>query len=272
MRVGYLGDFHHSGLSIYDIGRICRENGLDTVIFCGGISDRYKKSLEIINRLGWELENERITFRFVISTSDLYYEEFERDLDRERKVRKLIELFDSNRFSLKEHPILKGKTYLFSAQSHYDYTYYRGRPAELSKITRKQKWWYRNPDVRYITAKEDYTLGIKKVFDVRYTRELNGELADRLSTAKRLYGNAFRMVACTNIVPHKELLPEGFLNKYRGTFLGNTGFHEILEGHGVLECHFGKNAGKGYAKIGNVSYYGCSSKEHKGVVEVVEYD
>lgn len=272
MRVGYMGGYARSGLNLYEVESLCREKELDVLIFCGGISHDYKKSMEIINRLGWELESKKIKFRFVVDTSDLYYPQDEVELDKERKVRKILSLYDESEYSLKNHPILQGKAFIFSANSHYDYTYYRGKPIELSKVTRKQKWWYKNQDVQYLTSKEDYTLGVRNVFDVRYTKELNGELVRRLNDSLRMYGNSFRRVACTNIIPHKTFLGGGVMGKYRGTFSGNIGFHEILNAQEVSECHFGAYSPVGYARVGNVDYYGCHVESPSGVLEVVDYD
>lgn len=271
MRVGYMGDLYKvKKIDTYQIVEKCEESNIDLLILCGGISNNYKTSLDFIDKLGTELDRKKISLRFIIGNTDLYYEEVV--VNKERKIRDILKLYNESRYYLKNQPIMKRGVRIVACNGWYDYTFYRGKARKLSDITKKRKLWYRNKDVVYLTDERDYSVGLENTFDYKYWKENRIDLINKLQGDFQKLGKAKNSVVVTYFKPSKAFMKNDPISKYRGTFEGSLEFADLLEKFEVDECYFGMSSPKVYVKIEGVNYYCCSVKSINGLMEVVEYE
>lgn len=273
MRVGYVGELNIKGIGSSDyndwisiLSEKAREEKLDYLILCGGISDNFKISTSFVESLNKALSFEKIRLKFISGNTDFYYDD--RDIvDKETKFFETLKVFRNDTCYFPKSSIFSNGISINGIESWYDYSLYRGKPADLRDITRKSLLWYRNRDNDYITGKDDYMLGYNNLFDIRYTNSCLDDMDLKLKNEFRKHGKTVYNIVVMYFYPIKAMLSEGFINRYSGTFSGSSKFFEVMKDNNVTDCVVGKSCNKGTLRVDGIRIH-CLNR---GEVNVFEY-
>lgn len=255
---------------ILDIEKQAKTLGLDALILVGGISSDYNTSYVCADAVGNRLKEEGILFRFIAGNTDFYSDVT--GIDKESSFRQRKKEFMLNPYYLSTNSIIRNNIVISGIDSWYDYSLYRGKPVNLSKILRKRTLIHKNLDAVYITDEDDYSLGIDNVFDVRYTRECLEGLDSRLRSIKQRMGSFKYNVLVQYFYPSKV-----FLSNDRGIF-SNTGYFDAFRGSdrfltimrysgSVTDCIIGMSSERDSVTLNGIHFETCTSS-----IKVIEYD
>ena len=274
MRVGYVSninlpksvDFYKS----FDLEEQAKKLDLDALILVGGISNDFDISYKFAEILGDRLKREGILFRFIAGNTDYYSDSV--GVDKEKSFREKKEKFMLHPYYLSTNSVLRSNIVISGIESWYDYSLYRGKPVNLSKILKKRTLLHRNYDARYITDEDDYSLGRDNVFDVRYTRECLEGLDSRLRSIKHRIGDVKYNVLVQYFYPSKIFLSNkqslfdntGYFDAYKGS----DRFLTIMRYSGsVTDCVIGMSSERNSTTLSGIRFETCTNK-----IKVIEYD
>ena len=262
MRVGYYGDLRFKLRSHSDIDRVGSDltelavkNHVDYLILNGGISNDFILTLQFIDRIEQMLKLYQIKLKFLLGNTDFYGSIYS-GVDKRRAFQeKLAEVAGMPSY-LPCNPIMLQGARIYGAESWYDYSLYRGKPVALRSITKKSFWLRKNPDVKYITDRDDYISGLDNCFDVCYTNKCLRSLDDILDRDENRFIPPDNLVVAMYFYPSKVFLSDGYFERYWGTFKGSDKFLGLFQRHRVSTCVFGLTADRKYAELEGIRFHG----------------
>lgn len=239
---------------------------LDYLIIVGGISTDYRVTVRFIEELGLALKDNDIKLRFIFGNTDLYYKDDV--IDKEKKVNEIMSMYRRSPYYLPNNSIITRNVRIVGAETWYDYSLYRGKPKDFKDISKKKILMFKaNDDNRYITNESDYSLGLKNVYDIRYSRLCASLMKNRIEFDRRRHGDCSYNVVVTYFKSSKSLLGMSLIDKYMGAFEGSSVYHDICKENNVTDYIFGSYTPKKRIVIlDNIRYLGVSKK-----MEVVEF-
>lgn len=247
--------------AVYKLVEESKNQKLSVLVVNGGISSNYLTTLRFVDVISKILEKESIQFRFLCGNTDFYYQESV--VDKEGKFRDILSRYRNNQRYLPKHPIIYQDTWIMGFETWYDFSLYRGKPTTLKSIMKKRKLFKKNLDGVYLSNEDDYILGTKNLFDVRYTEECVSEMKRQID--KKLDNMKFpkHLIVSQYFYPSQIFLKNKFLEDYFGTFKGSSKFINVLESRKVTDCIVGMDTDRRNISFEGIHYI-CSSG--KGIV------
>lgn len=269
MKVGYISNIFVKNDFQKDIDWLsgsAERLGLNALILVGGISKDFNITLSFVCQLGDELQHLGIGFRYIVGNTDFYMNKV--DSDKLTTFNDCRRKYSNNKYYLPTHPNLGSNLWIIGAESWYDYSLYRGKPISLSKLTKKRKGLIENKDVKYITDKDDYLLGINNTFDYKYNQECLNILDNSLHKVLQKRKRPERIVVVQYFYPYHIFLKDsGLYHNYFGAFTGSDKYKSVLNKHGVTDCVFGYNSDRKMITYDSIRYR-CADSKNRDILEV----
>ncbi len=236
MKIGFIGDLHidynthHNFLNAFT--RVCKDEALDVLIFCGDTNTGAFQALEFYHDLSQKVSTKILE---IPGNHELYCAQKKRHLKKNPDLcfdaDEYLELMlNHSRFSLFRHPIVYKDWVIIGSPSWYDYSLHR-RYLSMDENT-KQNFLKRNPEYKYIQGAEADPF-INEKITAKSLRLMEKQLR---TIRERPQGNQLKICSVIHMLPIPELYKQSHVFNTTIAFMGSKFYAELYQQYGVDMC------------------------------------
>lgn len=236
MKIGFIGDLHMDYNTHHDFlaefTRVCEDEALDTIVFCGDTTTGAFGSLDFYNDLSQRVSTQILE---IPGNHELY-------CTAGRKKRRENEdlCFDADEYlelmlghplySLCLHPIVHGDWVIIGSPSWYDFSLHR-KFHHMSAAT-KRRFLRRCPEYKYVLTDENNPYINEKI-----TAQSLQFMEQQLQTIRqRPGGDRYRICSVIHMLPRPELYKQSHIWSTTIAFMGSKYYAELYEKYNVDLC------------------------------------
>ena len=236
MKIGFIGDLHMDYNTHHDFlaefTRVCEDEALDTIVFCGDTTTGAFGSLDFYNDLSQRVSTQILE---IPGNHELY-------CTAGRKKRRENEdlCFDADEYlelmlghplySLCLHPIVHGEWVIIGSPSWYDFSLHR-KFHHMSAAT-KRRFLRRCPEYKYVLTDENNPYINEKI-----TAQSLQFMERQLQIIRnRPGGDRYRICSCIHMLPRPELYKQSHIWSTTIAFMGSKYYAELYEKYHVDTC------------------------------------